>query len=172
MNAQKADEARWFAEEVLPHERDLRAYLSRYSRESDVDDVVQESFLQLLRARQTRSIANVRAYLFRVARNGVFMLFRRPDIFSSEAITDACALSVVEDRPGVAERVSMAEEVALLLDAIDTLPARCREIFVLRKLHGVSQKEIASRLGLSEQTVQVQVARGAKKCAMFFRFRR
>ena len=59
----------------------------------------------------------------------------------------------------------------MLMDAIDALPQRCREIFILRKLQGVPQKEIALRLGLSVMTVQVQVARGAAKCAEYFRKR-
>ena len=49
------------------------------------------------------------------------------------------------------------------VEAIDALPARCREIFIRRKLQGVSQKDIAARLGLSEQTVQGQAARGLRR---------
>lgn len=52
---------------------------------------------------------------------------------------------------------------------IAALPARCREIAVLRTLHDRSHKEIAAPLGLSEPTVRVQVARGMKKCADFLR---
>ena len=48
----RADHARWFAEEVRPHEPALRAWLRRqYPNLADMDDVVQESYLQLLRAR-------------------------------------------------------------------------------------------------------------------------
>ncbi|MFM9956267.1 MAG: RNA polymerase sigma factor [Opitutaceae bacterium] len=53
--------------------------------------------------------------------------------------------------------------------AIDSLPARCREILILRKLRGVPQKAIAAQLGLSEQTVQVQVSRGVRRCEEFLR---
>jgi RNA polymerase sigma factor (sigma-70 family) len=52
------------------------------------------------------------------------------------------------------------------------LPDRCREIFILRKLKQVPQKEIASRLGISERTVESQVTRGMKLCEAFFRHRR
>jgi RNA polymerase sigma-70 factor (ECF subfamily) len=79
------------------------------------------------------------------------------------------ALSVVEDRPDAAEKAAANQELMLLAAAIDALPTRCREIVILRKLQGVPQKAIAAQLGLSEQTVQVQVLRGVKRCEKFLR---
>jgi len=167
-----SEHARWFAEEVQPHEPALRAYLhSRFPDVHDVDDLVQESYARMLQVRRKGRIESVKAYLFTTARNAALSILRRPRIFSPQSVTDFGALSVVEEGQDVVEQVSVRQEVAVLLDAIDALPARCREIFILRKLQGVSQKEIATRLGLSEQTVQVQIARGARKCAEFLRVR-
>ena len=161
-----------FGEEVQPHEPALRAYLrSRFPEARDVDDLVQESYIRMLHAQTAGRIACAKAYLFATARNVALAIFRRPRIFSDQLVTDSAVLRIVEDGADVAERVNHNQEVGLLLDAIDALPSRCREIFVLRKLHGMPQKEIAARLGLSEQTVQVQVGRGAKKCARYLRER-
>ena len=169
---QNPEDARWFAEHVQPHEPALRAYLQRqFPTLMDVDDLVQESFVRVLRAKSTGRIECTRAYLFTTARNVACAIFRRPKIFAANPVTDPAVLRIAEEEPGVVEKVSTAQEVALLIDAIDALPARCREIFILRKLQGVPQREIAQRLGLSEQTVQVQVARGAHKCAEFLRRR-
>jgi RNA polymerase sigma factor (sigma-70 family) len=168
----KTEQVRWFAEEVQPHESDLRAYLQRqFPKITDVDDMVQDSFVRLLQARETGRIACVRAYLFTIARNAALALLRRPKIFDENPITDSAILRIVESDADVAEQVSTRQEIALLLDAIDALPARCREIFILRKLQGISQKDIARQLGISDQTVQVQVARGARKCAHYLRSR-
>jgi RNA polymerase sigma-70 factor (ECF subfamily) len=82
-------------------------------------------------------------------------------------VTDLSVLPVIEDRPGVADAACTREEITLLADAIDSLPARCREILILRKIRGVPQKAIAAQLGLSEQTVQVQVCRGVKRVAEY-----
>jgi len=165
-----SEESRWFTEEVQPHEPAVRAYLRRrFPGVTDVDELIQESYLRLLRARHTAPIASAKAYLFATARHLALALFRRPRIFSSVAVTDLPASRIIQEGADVIEQVSTTEEIALLLDAIDALPNRCREIFILRKLHGLSQKEIARKLGLSDQTVQVQVARGAKKCAHFLR---
>jgi RNA polymerase sigma-70 factor (ECF subfamily) len=165
-----SEQSRWFTEEVQPHEPALRAYLRRrFPDATEVDDLVQESYLRMLRARKIGPIASAKAYLFTTARNLAFALFRRPKIFSTIPVTDLAASRIIQEGADVVEQVSTSQEIAFLLDAIDALPNRCREIFILRKLHGLSQKEIAAQLTLSEQTVQVQVARGAKKCAHFLR---
>lgn len=80
---------------------------------------------------------------------------------------DSAASYVIDTRPGVVETACAREEAVLLARAIDALPARCREIVILRKLRGIPQKEIAARLGIAEPTVQVQVARGMKKCNQY-----
>lgn len=166
------EEADWFAEEIQPHDSALRAYLrARFPLLGDVDDVVQDSYLKVLQARKVGAIASAKAYLFTTARNAALALFRRPRIFDDRPVTDLCVERVSEEGTNIVERVAADEEAALLLDAIDALPGRCREIFILRKLQGVPQREIAQRLGLSEQTVQVQIARGARKCAVYLRKR-
>ena len=171
MSPQNTEQARWFTEEVHPHEPALRAYLrNSFPDATDVDDLVQESYMRILRARKVGPITNAKAYLFATARNVALAIFRRPRIFSNNSITDYAARGILEEGPDAAEICCTKQDVGFLLDAIDALPSRCREIFILRKLQRVSQKDIAERLGLSEQTVQVQIARGAKKCAQYLRF--
>lgn len=164
----RLDQAGWFMREVHPHEPSLRSYLqNRYPSTRDVDDVVQESYLRLWRAATFHPIDSAKAFLFKVARHVVIDLGRRRQISPIKTVTDLTALPVIEDGPGVVETACTREEIALLADAIDSLPARCREILILRKLRGVPQKAIAAQLGLSEQTVQVQVCRGVKRLAEY-----
>lgn len=167
-----SEQTRWFLEEVQPHEGALRAYLrGNFPDVKDVDDLIQESYLRLLNAHKTGTITNPRAYLFTTARNAALSLLRRPKIFSDVPVTDLTAPGVLESDHDTAAMVSTRQEIDLLASAIDTLPPRCREIFILRKLQNIPQKEIAARLGLSEQTVQVQITRGVSKCAAYFRER-
>jgi RNA polymerase sigma factor (sigma-70 family) len=49
------------------------------------------------------------------------------------------------------------------------LPARCREIVILRRIKNLPQKEIAARLGIAEATVEVQLVRGIKRCGDYLR---
>lgn len=164
--------ARWFVEEVQPHESALRGWLcGRYSSATDVDDIVQESYLRLLRARETGKITCVRAYLFGIAHHVAMELFRRRRLFSAIPVNDLPAPRTIEASSDVVEAISIREELALATEAMKALPERCREIVVLRSLHGFSYQEIAARLGLAEETVRVQMARGVKKCAHFLRER-
>jgi len=166
-----AEEARWFVEEVHAHAPSLRAYLrNRLPTSSDLDDVVQESLLRIWRARASQPIRYAKALLFKVARHVVIDEVRRKRVSPISAVTDLAALPVIDDagiEPG--EAACTREEIAVLAAAIDSLPARCREIVILRKLRGVSQKAIAAQLGLSEQTVQVQAARGVRRCEEYLR---
>ncbi len=167
----QSDESRWFVEEVQPHEPLLRAYLHRsFPRLPDVDDVVQESHLLMLRARKKGAIkSSAKAYLFSVARNVAFGVFRSRRAQPELRDTVFPVAEIVEEAHDGAEYASLRQEFRLAVEAIDRLPARCREIVSLRALRGLSHKEIAAQLGLTEETVRVQVARGMKKCAQFLR---
>lgn len=57
----------------------------------------------------------------------------------------------------------------MLAEAMRSLPVRCREVLILRKIHGLAQKEIAQRLGISENTVESLVSRGLRRCASYLR---
>ena len=66
------------------------------------------------------------------------------------------------------EAVALNQELELLTQAIQSLPARCRQILTLRKIYGLSQKEVAAQLGIAEHTVEAQGTIGLRKIADFF----
>lgn len=163
---------RWFAEEVRPHEPALRAYLlRRYPTMSDVDDVVQESFLKAFLAWQKGRLTSVRGFLFTVAGNITVSLFRRQKFISPTPVSELPPLWVVQDDAGVVENVCSQEELALIAEAIASLPERCRQVAVLRLVYGRECPAIARELDISEATVRVQLSRAMKKCAQYFRDR-
>lgn len=166
-HAAAAGESRWFLEEVQTHERELRAYLrGRFPELPDTDDLVQEAYARLLRARDRKSTLT-RAYLFVVARNVALDLIRRRRLVSIEALADIDRLSVVEDKPDAAEALSHEQELALLAEAIRALPPRCAEIVTLRRIEGLSHREIAQKLGITESTVNAQLAIGLMRCRRY-----
>jgi RNA polymerase sigma factor (sigma-70 family) len=162
--------ARWFADEVLPHEPQLRAWLqARFLTASDVDDVVQEAYARLWRARSTGAIASPRAFVFVTARNLALNRLRHERIERPPGGGEVDALTLLDDSASIPDAVAQAEDLRLLLEAIQSLPERCRQIVTLRKIYGLSQKEVAARLGISEATVETQGTIGLRKCTEFFR---
>ena len=167
-----SDQSRWFAEEILPHERPLRSYL-RQSLPSlaDVDDLVQDCFARIMRARHTGTVRAPKPLLFAIARNAVRDFISRKTRAELIPITESDGLAVLEEGSDVVELVCRKQEIALLTDAIHSLPERCREVLLLRKIKGLSQKEIAELLGIAEHTVEALAAKGTRRCADFLRAR-
>lgn len=164
-----SEQTRWFVEEVQAHEPSLRSWLrGLFPSLPDMDDVVQESYVRLIRAREAGKISHAKAYLFTTARNAARDFFRRRKIVSIEAVGDMADSNVLDDRPGVADAVSKQQELDLLAEAVRGLPDRCRQTLTLRLLYGLSHKEIAAELKVSEHTVKAQLAKGMRRCAEFF----
>ncbi len=164
--------AQWFAQEVQPHDAQLKAYLRHaFPAVRDVEDLVQESYLRIWRSRAAQPIHSAKAFLFRVARNLALNLVDRQRASPVVVVGDLARLPVLEDRPGIVETVGKNEKLQLLVQALATLPPRCREITVLRKLKGIPQKQIAADLGIAEKTDEEQVARGVKRCEEYLRRR-
>jgi RNA polymerase sigma factor (sigma-70 family) len=164
-----AEDSLWYVTEVQPHRSALRAWLlARFPTLPDVDDLVQESCTRVLRARNSAAVGSARALLFVTARNLAYDLVRRQRVVRFESITEDPDLSVYPDSVDVVATVSKQQELELLTEAIQSLPERCREIFTLRTAYGMTQKQIAGRLGVSESTVEKQTALGIRLCAAFF----
>ena len=163
------DHSAWFAADVQPHAPALRSYLlARYPTLPDVDNLVQECLVRVLRARETGAVESPKGLLFAIARNLALDTVRRQKVIAFEPMTENPDSSVFRDNTDVVETVSKQQEFALLTQAIQTLPERCRQVFTLRTAYGLSQKEIAAKLGISENTVEGQVTIGVRKCTESF----
>jgi RNA polymerase sigma factor (sigma-70 family) len=163
---------RWFAREVHAHDGTLKSYL-RHSFPSvrDVDDVVQESYLRIWKAKEDYPIISAKAFLFRVARHVALDLVRKRSHSPVESISPAQTSSVIDWEPNGVESLASRDTLEQLANAIAALPRRCREVIVLHKLKGMPQRDVASRLGLSARTVEKHCARALKFCERYLRDR-
>lgn len=158
----------WFADEVLPHEPALRAWLrARFPALADVDDLVQETYMRILQMRDQAAIRAPKAFLFAAARNLAFDHARRRRVVRFEAMSETPETTLSDERHSAADEAALRQELELLTRAIQELPERCREVLTLRKIYGLSQRETATRLGITEHTVEVQVGNGVRRCAVF-----
>ena len=167
------DRDRWFTEQVQPHEASLRTWLGlRFPALTDIDDLVQESLVRVWRSPRTvAQLSNPRSFLFTIARNAAMDCFRRRRVVPLEPLLADASESVPEERPSIPEALNSAQELALLHEAIAALPARCRTIMTLQKIHGKANAEIARELGLSIHTVNAQLVNGLIKCRQYLKER-
>lgn len=135
--------------------RPLCLYALHYiNNVDDVEDVVQDCFVRLLEA--SVEPRNVRAWLYAAVRNRCIDLLRQ----SSHSVEP---LAVGQETATDEEQQERSLREARLWEAIDALPARCREVFLLSKRDGLTYAQIAQRLGLSEKTVEHQVSKALKR---------
>ena len=166
MPPRDSEHAIWFAEHVQAHEQMLRAWLqSRFGSQVTIDDIVQEAYVRVWQARAQGELHAPKAFLFATARNLALDYLRRHHVSRTSGLVEDELSNVLDDADDIPETVARNQELALLTEAIQTLPERCRQIFTLRTVYGMSQRLIGEKLGISDRTVAAQLAIGVAKCA-------
>jgi RNA polymerase sigma-70 factor (ECF subfamily) len=163
------ERTRWFAQCILPHEPALRRWLARHTIAGiETDDVIQETYSIFAQLEQVDTIRFPRAYLFQVARSVIARHVRRARIVSIQAVGDLERLQHADDTPGPEQCAIAQDELRELTRAIAAMPARTQEAFILRRVEGLSQKEIAARMQVTENTVETHVGRGIRFLGEWF----
>jgi RNA polymerase sigma factor (sigma-70 family) len=159
MNSSEALE--WFLREVLPLESTLMQYLRHNWRDrSGVDDLLQDVYMRVFEAAQKQLPEKTKPFVFTTARNLLVSRVREQQIVPFEAVADLDALDVAIDTPDAERSVIARDDLRRLRDAIDTLPARYRDVVILRRIENLSRPEIAVRLNISEPSVSVYLSAG------------
>jgi RNA polymerase sigma factor (sigma-70 family) len=152
--------AAWLAEHILPWETLLRAWLARKSRgDLEVDDIIQDTYAILSELESVDNIRNGRNYAFRTAYSLIQNHLRRARIISFRPLTEADIFEVMSDTPSPETQASDRDELRLVENFISQLPGQCREVIVMRRIQGLSHRDIARRLNISENRVEKLVAR-------------
>jgi len=156
----------WFVREVLPLEATLVQFLRKASRNaSDVDDLRQEVYTRLYETAKKEIPEHTRPLLFRIARHLLIDRARRAQIVSIEAVENLENLNLAIDEPGPDRAVIAREELRRMQTALDQLPRRYRMAVVMRKVEGLTTREIALRLGIAEKTVEKHLTEGVRALA-------
>ena len=155
----------WFVREVLPLERTLTSYLRRNWRvPEDVAELRQDIYESILIGARRTLPSNTRAYVYTVARNHLINHAKRARIVPIEAIADLDSVNRGADF-GLfeAERTLTArDELRRTREGIDKLPPKCREVILLQKVDGMTDREAAEHLGIGIETVRRQIKLGMK----------
>jgi len=164
MNQDALDD--WFMREVLPLEPMLTRFLQRnWRHEAEIGDLRQEAYARVYEAAKRERPQLVKPFLFQIARNLMIDRLRRQSVVSLESMVDVDWLNVSDDRPSSEAYVAARQELRLLQAALDKLPPRCRQVVLMRKVEGFSQREVAKEMGITIETVENQVAKGMRLLA-------
>ena len=168
VNPEDTVTTQWYAENVEVHADALRHWLRlKFPFLADRDNLVQESLTRVWRMRQNSEIKSPKALLFTTARNLAIDELRRRNIVPIDSLEEIDGLSVLDQGDSAADAATRKQELELLTQAVQSLPTRCRQVLTLRKIYGLSQKEIAAKLRISEATVETHVCNGIRGCTKF-----
>jgi len=149
----------WFAREVLPLEAALMQYLQHnWRNQSDIADLRQEVYVRVLESASQKVPDRPKQFVFATARNLLIDRVRREHIVPIEAAEDVGALEIALDEPGPDRSVLAREELRRLQSALERLPPRCREAFVLGRVEGLTGRQIAVRMGIGVAAVSEHLA--------------
>ncbi len=154
----------------LKHQSALRRYISRFvRRRHDIEDVVQEAFLRAYKTEKRRNIEQPKSFLFKIAHNVAVTELTRKSTQIMDYIADFEDLVVIDTEANAEEEVIAKQTIGIHCEAVAQLPEQCRRVYLMRKVHGMSHKEIANRLGIAVSTVEKHLAKGVRLCANYVR---
>jgi len=154
------------------HKAALKQYLRRFvARAEDIEDIAQEAFLRAYAAESIREIQSPKAFLFKVAKNVALNERARRSNASTVPLEDFGETDVLYDtgQVTVEDQVEGRERLQMFARAVAELPPQCARVFLMRKVYGLSCKEIALRLEISESTVEKHAALGLLRCSNYMR---
>ena len=152
------------------NESALKRFLERFFYSThDIEDILQEVFLQTWNIEKKQEIQLPKSYLFKVARNMALKELKKKSGQINAFIEEVNPDELVRNETSTENEVDLSERLILFEKALATLPPRCRNVFVLRKIFGFSQKEIARRMNISVSTVEKHIINGIQRCNVYMK---
>lgn len=148
----------------------MRQTVGRVVPPDDVEDIVQETYIKACQVQYLGKIRNPQSFLLKMARNLALDHIKRAEYRLATSMTQLEGdgdFELGSESDSTLDCVTGDQEFALFCEAVRHLPQRCRRAFVLKKVYGYSQKEIADRLSISESTVEKHIAKGLFKARKF-----
>ena len=153
----------WFFREIFPLEAALTRFIRRnWRNESDVADLRQDIYTKVYTAAQRQLPIQARAFLFTTARNHLINTAKRAKIVSFDLVADLEASFPEAMSADLDRQLTARDELRRVQAGLERLPARCRQVMTLRRVEGLSTKEVAAHLNISVSTVEQQMVHGLR----------
>jgi RNA polymerase sigma-70 factor (ECF subfamily) len=149
---------------VREHQAELLNFFrGRVARPQDAADLAQESWSRMMHYRLD-TVASSRGLLFTIARNVLKNHWRWSALRQIEQSTDFTELEVSSDAPGPDRHLQAAIDLEALEAAVVALPPKCRTVFLLSRIEGLSNAEVAQRCGISVKMVEKHLGKAIVAC--------
>lgn len=128
----------------------------------DAEEVVLDVFFTIWKSRHTLVIQHIQSYLYSSVKYASMACVRkrRVHLRITDDLTDHIGLATHD--------VYAVKELSEHIDkAVDQLPMRCKQVFIMNRFHGMGYREISQALGISEKTVEHHLARGVQYVRQF-----
>ena len=136
----------------------------------EIEDIVQETYVRVCQIEDVDEIRDFPSFLFKTARNLALDHVKRAESRLVVSVEEMGGAEVGEAEwlsDKTFDQVATDEEFSQFCEAVRILPVQCRRAFVLKKVYGYSQREIAREMKVSESTVEKHIAQGIKRCTLF-----
>ena len=153
----------------------VRFLSARLGQAALAEDIYQDIFVRLNAAHLPDEVESPRAFLYRMA----FNLANDHRRASSRRVardgawvdlaTQSAGGEAVSDHPDVDRAIDARRQMQVLLAALNDLSPKCREVFTLHRLRGLSHREVAERLGITTKTVEKHMTAALKQLALKLR---
>ncbi|MBU3002832.1 RNA polymerase sigma factor [Paraglaciecola arctica] len=136
-------------------------------KNEDVEDIVQETFIKSYEAGLKQEIKFERTYMLKTARNLALNHVSKASERKNQSLDE------MKDLPGdltsksLESQIESKERFLNFCRATDTLSVEVKRVFLLKKVYGMSQRDIARHIGISESTVEKHVAKGLYQCSLY-----
>lgn len=143
----------------------LKRYVMRIIHvENDVDDVVQEAFLRAYKSEVKSDIRQPKSFLFRVAKHVALNQVRQNVNRPTDFLEDTDNANTLTSDYTVEDEVLAQERLGIHCMAVAALPPKRRKVYLMRKVYGMSHKDIAQSLGISVSTVEAHLVKAFRQC--------
>lgn len=156
-----------FTEIFLSTRKLIADVVSKIVPMAEVEDIVQDTYLRTHTVKNKEEIKAPQAYMVQIAKNLAYDHVKSAHYKNCNSLDDE-VLDYLEnleqefntDSPW--QNVATEKELVRICSEVNKLPEKCRKVFIMKKIYGYSQKEIAEKEGISVSTIEKHIAHGTK----------
>lgn len=162
----------FFYKAYLTSRKSISRLVARIVPPHEIEDIVQETYVRICQLENKECISSPKSFMYKTARNLALDYQKQANVRLVDGIDNMETLEQLlsdHNKDEMYENALTQNEFAHFCEAVRQLPIQCRKVFVLKKVYGYSQREIAAQLNLSESTVEKHISTGMKRCTLFMR---